>query len=345
MSATKTDIENLQSQISKNLENVISNLTKSLNNFQTNLGNTQNDVNDNKSTLDTHFRLVSQNIEDIDKLKTTIMNNVTEIEIPLPNNRYTSYINEQKFDNGKDRFPKIDITNKIVFWGSSTFRFWHIDEETTFLDPSTNQFEGYSIYTGLDVNADEQLSKSFPDYEVVNYGIGGGVWQDGLEYTPKLFSKNKPKAVCTFFGTNDIYFLSWNGIQDFNQNPIKNCENFLKWMELNCPNTQIIMLAITPTLARANIDNANLLFNKAQEHFSTKYKNVHFIDSIPALEAIDPSLNSFFEFPSVFGKVKFPNTPYDSVDDIPFGDGLHLSYKGYEVLRDLFLNKFQSLNL
>ena len=294
---------------------------------------------------DTKLILGSENgnIKEREPEKTVI----TEIEIPLPNNRYTSYIETQKFENGKDRFPKTDITDKIVFYGSSTFRFWHIDEETTFLDPTSYTFSGGSIFTAFDVHADEQLSKTFPDYEVVNYGIGGGVWQDGLEYANKLFKKTIPKAICTFFGTNDVYFLSWSGEKEYNKNPIASCENFLKWMELNCPHTQIIMLGITPTFARANIDNANNLFDKAQEHFSKTYKNVHFINSRPVFEELDPTLKTFFDYPSEYGKRKFSNTPYDSLDglDISGGDGLHLSYKGYEVLRDLFLNKFQSLNL
>ena len=63
---------------------------------------------------------------------------------------------------------------RIVFAGSSTFRLW------------------------------DNMDESFPDYEVVNAGIGGSCFDDLLRYKEQLISATNPDILVIYEGDNDI---------------------------------------------------------------------------------------------------------------------------------------------
>ncbi len=63
---------------------------------------------------------------------------------------------------------------RIVFAGSSTFRLW------------------------------DNIAESFPEYEVVNAGIGGSCFDDLYRYKEQLISATEPDILVIYEGDNDI---------------------------------------------------------------------------------------------------------------------------------------------
>ena len=72
MSATKQDIENLQKNLIGTANNLQTNQVNNFNNLQNNQNGLQKEINTNKETLNTHFGLVSKNIEDIKGLASRV---------------------------------------------------------------------------------------------------------------------------------------------------------------------------------------------------------------------------------------------------------------------------------
>ena len=72
---------------------------------------------------------------------------------------------------------------RIVFAGSSTFRLW------------------------------DNIAESFPEYEVVNAGIGGSCFDDLYRYKEQLISATEPDILVIYEGDNDIVHVEEDGSQ------------------------------------------------------------------------------------------------------------------------------------
>ena len=85
MSATKQDIENLQANMINMGNNLQANQVNNFNNLQNNQNGLQKEINTNKETLNTHFGLVSKNIEDIKGLasRVALIEQAVAAAIPL----------------------------------------------------------------------------------------------------------------------------------------------------------------------------------------------------------------------------------------------------------------------
>lgn len=67
-----------------------------------------------------------------------------------------------------------NIDNPTVFYGSSSFRFWH------------------------------RMVEDIGDLSLINAGFGGGTYQGAIEHYERVLKPLNPKQILVYFGENDI---------------------------------------------------------------------------------------------------------------------------------------------
>jgi lysophospholipase L1-like esterase len=313
-------------------DTIISNLTS----LSTDVASVLGQVDDVKN--DTNNLVVKSNTPGnlVDSVKAMIeLHDTAPVNSPY-NGRYDSY-----WTADNPLYPQGGIDGKIVFYGSSTFRFWNTAATMSQIDPETYSFTNGSIYGQLDAKADDALAQSFLNRNVINYGYGGATWADAWEYVGQLLPPTSiPSAVCTFFGTNDIYNI---------QNPATteayaaNIRGFLEYMAANHPTVPVIMLGITHTIARANLSNCNHEFNKFMKTLASLNPNFYYLSTHHSLGSTNSEVKKYLNFPD-YGYFTFTYSP-ELTQYIAGGDGLHLNSAGYAVLAQQFEALFTSLGL
>ena len=160
----------------------------------------------------------------------------------------------------------------VVFVGSSSTRLWNLD-------------------------------KSFPKAGYLNRGFGGSQIADSIEFANTLVLKHRPKIVVMYAGDNDIAAK---------KSPEKVAEDFRTFQKLlhkELPETQLIYIAIKPSLKRWDMWSKMKSANDQIAAQCQADARLSFAD------IITPMLNDEgTPRPGLFAK-----------------DGLHLNDAGYEV--------------
>jgi lysophospholipase L1-like esterase len=167
----------------------------------------------------------------------------------------------------------VDRANLILFTGSSSIRMW------------------------------DKMKTAFPNYNVVNLGFGGSEMSDLLFYVDKLIISFAPKTVFIYEGDNDINFGRTT------KDILSTADSILHRIRSKLPDTEIIFISPKPSLARWNLKEKYVTFNKQLEAWTHQKKRVRFAD------VWSPMLDSK-------GMVR---------KDIFIADGLHLNEKGYSI--------------
>jgi len=141
---------------------------------------------------------------------------------------------------------------RIVFAGSSTFRLW------------------------------DNMAESFPEYEVVNAGIGGSCFDDLYHYKEQLISGTKPDILVIYEGDNDIVHVEEDGnLRPVNDIHIK-CLALLNWIQNTHPNLPVFLLSPKPSPLRWEHLAKYRAVNSQLQGIAEAY-NYHFLDCWPWL--------------------------------------------------------------
>lgn len=164
----------------------------------------------------------------------------------------------------------------IVFTGSSTIRMW------------------------------KNLQTLFPEYQIVNSGFGGSQASDLLAYSDELISNFRPKKVFIYEGDNDI------SAKKKPKDILATFKQLIAQIREKNENTQIILLAAKPSLARWELKRKYKQLNRKFKRLSKKDDSLEYVDVWR---------------PMLDGKMV--------KQDIFIEDGLHMNAKGYGLWYDV----------
>lgn len=180
----------------------------------------------------------------------------------------------------KDSLIK-DRKNIILFTGSSSIRLW------------------------------DNLASDFPNNNVLNRAFGGSSMRDLLHFTDQLIISYNPKTIFIYEGDNDL-----GSGKVTSKEILASADSLLTIIRAKLPKkVKVYFISPKPSIARWNLRDQYIAFNKDLKTWTQSKKEVYFIDVWPIM------LNSD-------GSVK---------KELFIEDGLHMNRKGYE----LWLKKIQ----
>ena len=131
---------------------------------------------------------------------------------------------------------------EILFIGSSTIRLW------------------------------KSLAQDYPEHRVINRGFGGSEIVDATHFAPRLVFPHEPRAIFLRSGGNDIH-AGKNPEQVF-----ADYKEFVAAIHTKLPQTEIIYIGLTPTIARLKeVEKGNALNALIRDH-AGKNPLLKFID-------------------------------------------------------------------
>jgi len=195
-----------------------------------------------------------------------------------------------RFASSIDAFVEYDQKNyvpknEILFVGSSSTRGW-------------------------------KSAEYFPGLKIINRGFGGSHMSDLIHYASELVLRHEPRIVVLYEGDNDV-----SGGKSA-ERVFADLEEFANMLWDTVPESEILFIAIKPSLARWDLwpimNDANQMVAKWSETES----RIHFIDiATPMLNAAGRPEASLF--------VK---------------DGLHMTKKGYDIWSETLDPILRSVN-
>ncbi len=179
------------------------------------------------------------------------------------------------------RFEDADLDHPrprhgVLFVGSSSIRFWN-------------------------------LKKSFPDLPVINHGFGGSQIADTIHFADRIVWPFEPEVIVFYAGDNDVADgKSADTVsRDF--------ARFSAAVEEQLPDTQLIYIAIKPSIARWSLAEEMRQANRA----------------IASLCEADPKRTFVDVWSPMLGEDGQPRP------ELFIKDGLHLNTAGYELWTEL----------
>ncbi len=164
-----------------------------------------------------------------------------------------------------------------------------------------NEYDDYEVdvaFLGDSLTDGYDVKSYYPDYLVVNRGIGGDTTFDPENRLQVSLYDLKPKVIVMLIGANNFKTM------------FDNYENILKGFQQNVPNSKVILLSLTSMSGEWGKNNNIAKENNVKiKELATKY-NYEYIDLYNPL--LNPTTNEIYE-------------EYTT-------DGGHLTPKGYEVL-------------
>ncbi len=180
-----------------------------------------------------------------------------------------------RWENVIQQFEQHDQTqppqpNGILFVGSSSIRMWDAD-------------------------------KTLPGYGILNRGFGGSQMSDVLHYMDRIVLNYRPRLIVLYEGDNDIAA---------GDAPAQIAEEFTQFeqrLHESLPQTQLVVMAIKPSIARWALYPKMKQANDAIEQYCRAHDRCHFIDVSQVMldEQGQPSKSLFVD------------------------DGLHMNAEGY----------------
>ena len=160
------------------------------------------------------------------------------------------------------------------------------------------------------------LNEDFKSYNVLNYGFGGAFIEDCIRYFDRLFSNINPIAFVLYVGGNDL------SLEYSNRKINSLFKILLTKIKSQFPNTKIICVSIKPSYHRIE-----------------KFKKIKKLNTIMKEELMKNGKNSYVDIFRLF-----LNKDEKIIKSYFVKDNLHLSKKGYEVLKKSILKVFQKNN-
>lgn len=186
-----------------------------------------------------------------------------------------------KFKADSTDYSKSD--NLVLFTGSSSVRMW----------------------TGLEAD--------FPALHVLNRGFGGSHMSDLLYYADTIILQCKPSKIVIYEGDNDI------ASGEKPEHIIAEAAKLMQVIREKLPNSAIYFISAKPSIARWNLKEAYLDFNRRLKAFTLQQRNTYYISVWDRMLGADGSPRS----------------------DLFLEDNLHMNRKGYDIWKEVadeFLN-------
>jgi lysophospholipase L1-like esterase len=150
----------------------------------------------------------------------------------------------------------------------------------------------------------QTLATDFPGRPVINRGFGGSRFPDAIQLFDKLVVTYQPRQVVLYEGDNDI------GAGATPQEVYQSFQTFVELMRRKLPRTQLVFLAIKPSIARwalyPKMHEAN---NLIRQYIEKNPKQLRFVDVATPLLSSD-------------GKPR---------PELYREDGLHMTRAGYDI--------------
>jgi len=131
----------------------------------------------------------------------------------------------------------------VLFIGSSTIRMW------------------------------KSLAQDFPQVPVINRGFGGSEIVDATHFAPRIIFPYAPRAIYLRAGTNDL----WNGREV--ETVFADFKDFVATVHAKLPDTDIIFISLSPSIARWKQKDRDLAVNKLVAEFIKGKPHLRFIDT------------------------------------------------------------------
>ncbi|MEX0289718.1 MAG: GDSL-type esterase/lipase family protein [Flavobacteriaceae bacterium] len=169
-----------------------------------------------------------------------------------------------------------DTRETVVFTGSSSIRIWN------------------------------NLSEIFPEQQIINSGFGGSQASDLLVNIDQLVLNFRPKKVFIYEGDNDLA----SGKKP--RHILNTTEEIIHKIWVQNPNTEVVLIAAKPSLARWNLRRKYKKLNRKLKRLSDKTERIAYAN------VWDTMLQN--------KKVK---------EEIFVSDGLHMNSLGYDLWYDV----------
>ncbi len=151
------------------------------------------------------------------------------------------------------------------------------------------------------------LRTDFPKHGVINRGFGGSRLDDLVYFAPKILLPYSPKTIVVYSGENDIE------AKESAENVLADFKALVDFRDKNLPKARIVYIAMKPSVLRWALWPEMKRGNDLIRDEADRRKDVRFVDiATPMLGpgGTKPDASLFVQ------------------------DGLHLSRKGYDILRD-----------
>lgn len=182
-----------------------------------------------------------------------------------------------RWEKAIQRFEEADIDDPrpregVLFVGSSSIRFWN-------------------------------LKKWFPDQPAINHGFGGSQIDDTIHFADRIVWPFAPKIIVFYAGDNDI------AAGKSAETVTADFQTFSRLVREQLPQTELVYIAIKPSLARWKLSDEMKKANDAIAQLCAAEERRRFLDVWTPMLGEDGRPN-----PHLFIK-----------------DGLHLNQAGYEL--------------
>lgn len=186
--------------------------------------------------------------------------------------------NPERFKDEIGKFSKeetaSDTKNLNLFTGSSSIRVWN------------------------------DIGERFPEHNILNRGFGGSHMSDLLYYADELIFKYQPDQIFIYEGDNDI------AAGKAPEAILATADSLLQKIRSQLPRrVKVYFISAKPSVARWNLRDQYITFNKQLKAWTEEQKNVGYIDVWNPMMAAD-------------GEV---------MKDIFVKDNLHMNSKGYDI--------------
>lgn len=172
----------------------------------------------------------------------------------------------------KANVPKGDVP-RAVFAGSSSFRLW------------------------------KNMAESFPEFEVVNAGIGGSCFADLYKYREELIAQTQPDLLIIYEGDNDAVYLEQS------DEILVDARELLHWIRTNYPDLPVYLLSPKPSPRRWDFAPKYYRTNTLLRDLAAEFQ-MGWIDCWPGLTGENGGIR----------------------EELYIADGIHLSAEGNALL-------------
>ena len=170
-------------------------------------------------------------------------------------------------------------------------------------DKKNSPAKGGVLFVGSSSIRLWNLAESFPNLGATNRGFGGSEIADSTHFAKRIILKHEPRQVFLYAGDNDIAHgkSAETVTEDF--------QKFAHVVRKSLPETQVVFIAIKPSIKRWALADENAKANTAIQEICRKDDRLGYADIWTPMLGEDGKPR-----PELFAK-----------------DGLHLNGKGYEL--------------
>lgn len=160
-------------------------------------------------------------------------------------------------------------------------------QELTQQDSLIKKKQGIILFTGSSsIRLWTDLESDFKGKNVLNRGFGGSTMRDLLHFADELIIAYNPRTIFIYEGDNDIGFA--------NRTPkeiIATADSLVKVIRTKLPpHVKVYFISPKPSIARWNLKDEYVSFNKKFKIWAQSKKNVYFIDVWSAMINADGTI-------------------------------------------------------